>query len=355
MSAFTMIVILGVLMILGGFSLMATPLITFMNAGYFIIILFFVWGLFGVIRGIAEKRYNKEFFFSILSLILGVVGLAVPDVAAMSNNLMLLYLAAGWFIIHGVLTIVSAVGDRKKGVGAGIMILGIILGVLELILGVYSLVHPGNLAGYLGLLIGFYFVESGVNTIIVGSVTCKGGNSMTVLFTVIGILTIIGGFSMLATPLLNFISAGYCIIMLFFIHGVMGIVRGLIEKNFGRGFFLAILSLILGIIGFTVPGIAELNNTVLLYMAAGWFLLHGVLAIINAVQSRKEAGTGFMVIGIILGVLEVLMGIYSIAHPAVLAITLGLLTAFYFIESGFNMIFIGSAYSRAVAAVRRMV
>ena len=62
MSAFTMIVILGVLMILGGFSLMATPLITFMNAGYFIIILFFVWGLFGVIRGLPRSAITKSSF-----------------------------------------------------------------------------------------------------------------------------------------------------------------------------------------------------------------------------------------------------------------------------------------------------
>ena len=70
MSKFSLVVILGVLMILGGLSLMATPLITFVSAGYFIIFLFFVWGIYGIFRGISEKRYNKDFFFSILSLIL---------------------------------------------------------------------------------------------------------------------------------------------------------------------------------------------------------------------------------------------------------------------------------------------
>lgn len=354
MSTFTMIVILGVLTILGGISLMATPLLTFMSAGYYIIILFFIWGIFGIVRGIAEKRYNKEFFFSILSLILGIVGFAVPGAAAM-NNSVLLYLAAGWFIIHGVLSIISAIGNREKDDSALIMILGIILGILEVILGIYSIVHPGILAVNLGILIGFYFIESGVNTIVTGMAESKGGNAMTVLFTVLGILTMIGGFSMLATPLLNFLSAGYCIIMLFFIYGVLGIVRGFVEKNYGKEFIFAILSLILGIIGFTVPGIAELNNSILLYIAAGWFLLHGVLAIIAAIQSRKEEGTGFMVFGIILGVLELIMGVYSIAHPAVLVISLGFLAAFYFIESGINMIFIGSVYSKAVAAARRMV
>ena len=354
MASFTSVVILGILMILVGISLTATPLITFMGAGYYIIFLFFICGIYGVIRGISEKRYNKDFFFAILSLILGIVGFAVPGAADM-NNFVLLYMAAGWFIVHGALSIVNAIADRKKNDGAGIMVLEIILGVLEIILGVYSIAHPGMLAVSLGFLIGFYFIESGISTIVIGKATCKGGNSMTILFTVIGILTIIGGFAMLATPLLTFMSAGYCIIMLFFIHGVLGVVRGFIEKRFGQGFFFAILSLILGIIGLTVPGIAELNNFILLYMAGGWFVLHGVLTIVNAVRSKQETGTGLMVVGIILGVLELIMAIYSVAHPALLALSLGLLTGFYFIESGVDQIFIGSMYARAVAAARRAV
>ncbi len=355
MTAFSIVVIMGVLMILGGISLVATPLLTFMGAGYYIIILFFAWGAFGVIRGFVEKRFDKDFFFAILSLILGIAGLVTPGAGAM-NNYVLLYLAAGWFFIHGVLSIINAIASRKKGEGAGIMVLGIILGVLELALGIYSIAHPAMLAVSLGFLIGFYFVESGVSTILIGSATCEGGNSLTILFTVFGVLTIIGGFSMLATPLLTYVSVGYWIIMLFFINGILGIVRGIIEKRYDKGFFFAILSLILGIIGFAVPGIVELNNSILLYLAAGWFIIHGVLAIINALQTRKEDGdSGFAIFGIILGVLELIMGIYSIAHPAVLALSLGLLTGFYFIESGTNMIFIGSAYSRAVAVARRAV
>ena len=354
MSKFSLVVILGVLMILGGLSLIATPLITFVSAGYFIIFLFFVWGIYGIFRGISEKRYNKDFFFSILSLIMGIIGLAVPDAAALANNLVLLQLAAGWFIVHGVLSIIDAVTDKESN-SAGLKILGIIFGVLEVIIGIYSFAHPGNFAVYLGFLIGLYFVETGVSKIATGAVTCKGGNSMTILFTDMGILSIIAGFSMLATPLLTFISLGHCIIMLFFINGVLGVVRGFIERNYGRAFWFSILSLILGIIGLTVPGMAAVNNSILLYLAAGWFILHAVLTVITAVQNKEETGTGFMIFGIILGVLEFIMGIYSIAHPAVLALSVGLLAGFYFVESGVHQIFLGSAYAKAVAAVRKMV
>ena len=40
MSIYTLIVLIGTLMIIGGISLAAMPLMTFVTAGYFVIILF---------------------------------------------------------------------------------------------------------------------------------------------------------------------------------------------------------------------------------------------------------------------------------------------------------------------------
>lgn len=355
MSAFTLIVILGVLMIVGGFCLMATPLITFMSAGYFIIIMFLFWGAFGIIRGILERRFSKEFFFSILSLILGIVGLAVPGAAEM-NNYILLYLAAGWFFIHGIMTIINSIEGRKKDGNTLDMVLGIILGIIELILGAYSVIQPGTLAIGLGFLIGFYYIESGVNAIITGTTICKGGNNVTIFFTFMGVLTILGGISLLVTPLMTFLSAGYCIIILFFIHGVIGIVRAIAEQKFGKEFLFSILSLILGIVGCVLPGAAEMNNYILLYIAAAWFFLHGVMTIAEAIESKKQgAGTGTMVLGIILGVLELILGVYSVFHPSLLAIGLGVMISVYFIESGANMILAGSRIAKAVAAEQEML
>ena len=47
-----LIVIFGVLLIIAGVALMVTPLMTFMSAGYFIIILFFLWGIYGFSCGV---------------------------------------------------------------------------------------------------------------------------------------------------------------------------------------------------------------------------------------------------------------------------------------------------------------
>ncbi|MBQ9009278.1 MAG: DUF308 domain-containing protein [Clostridia bacterium] len=349
MSTFSLILIIGILMVIGGISLMGTPLLTFVSAGYFIIILFLVKGIFGVIHGVMEKRYNKDFFFSVLSVILGIVGLVIPGAAAMNNSIML-YMAGAWFLVHAIMSIVDAIAGRSENDGIGKMILGIVLGVLELCLAIYSVMNPGIIATGLGLLIGLYYVESGVGMIAAGTALCKGSNNVTILYTIMGVLTVLGGLAMLATPLLTFMSTGYCIVALFFFMGVLGIVRGISEKNYDKDFFFSILSLLLGIIGFLVPGIASMSNSVLLFMAAGWFIIHGVMSIVSGLEIKKQGGETFaMVISIILGVLEVIMGVYSFAHPIILALSLGFLLAFYFIETGVGMIFTGSRIAKKVA------
>ena len=69
-------------------------------------------------------------------------------------------------------------------------------------------------------------------------------------------------------------------------------------------------------------------------MTSAWLFIHGILSITTAVANKKQDGGGFMVAaGILLGVLELVLGIYSVVHPAVIAINLGILIGLYFIIS----------------------
>lgn len=166
---------------------------------------------------------------------------------------------------------------------------------------------------------------------------------MSVLTIIIGVLTIICGISLMCTPLMTFLSTGVFIIILFFVHGVVGIIRAIIDKQYGRKFVFAILSLILGILGLVIPGAAAMNNSIMLYMVAFWLVIRGVLTIIAAIDSKKAgATTGMVFLGILLGILDIVLGIFSLVHPLVLAIGLGILIGLYFIESGVNMIVMGT-------------
>lgn len=152
-------IILGVLLVGLGFSCMFTPLLTFMDAGYFIVILVMVYGVFGIISAIRNRRFGIGFVFSILSILLGVAMLVFPASLLVAERMYLL-LAAIWFVVMGIVTIINAATVTRK-IGSKVWILELIFGILALVIGCYSFFRPAALAISLGMLIGIFFIETG--------------------------------------------------------------------------------------------------------------------------------------------------------------------------------------------------
>ncbi|MBQ5628703.1 MAG: DUF308 domain-containing protein, partial [Ruminococcus sp.] len=121
-------IILGVLLVGLGFSCMFTPLLTFMDAGYFIVILVMVYGVFGIISAIRNRRFGIGFVFSILSILLGVAMLVFPASLLVAERMYLL-LAAIWFVVMGIVTIINAATVTRK-IGSKVWILELIFGIL---------------------------------------------------------------------------------------------------------------------------------------------------------------------------------------------------------------------------------
>jgi uncharacterized membrane protein HdeD (DUF308 family) len=71
----------------------------------------------------------------------------------------------------GIVTIINSI-SMKKATGSGIWILSLIFGILDILVGCYSFFHPMVLAVSLGILIGIYFIETGL-TLIFSSVVFK--------------------------------------------------------------------------------------------------------------------------------------------------------------------------------------
>ena len=188
-------VILGVLLILAGFSFIFTPLASLMSVGYFIIILFFIAGLYNLIRGIREKDYGFGFIFGIISVILGIVMLFIPDATpatvdgtvtgdvatdvALANSALILYVAAAWFFVKGIVTIWTSFQARKLGAGTGTFACGLLLGILEILLTVYSCLHPLVLAVAIAILIGIYFIEAGISIIAIAGTVDRMKSAVT--------------------------------------------------------------------------------------------------------------------------------------------------------------------------------
>lgn len=169
----------------------------------------------------------------------------------------------------------------------------------------------------------------------------RRGVFMNVLFIILGILMVIGGFSCMFTPVLTFMSTGYFLIILVTVYGVFGIINAIRFKRFGIGFVFSILSVLLGIASFCVPNMFLLASGVMLYIVAGWFVVMGIVDIYTSIAiTRKAIPTGLWILQLILGIIAVLIGIYSFFRPAALAITEGVLIGIFFIETGLSMMFL---------------
>ncbi|MBQ3418316.1 MAG: DUF308 domain-containing protein [Ruminococcus sp.] len=156
-------IILGILLVAGGVSCIVTPLLTFMNTGYFVVILILVFGVFGIIKAIVEKRFKVNFVFSILSILLGIVMLAFPNSLLFAEGVMLIVTAI-WFVLMGIVTIINAV-SVTKATGSKIWILQLIFGILAVLIGCYSFFQPMLMAISLGILVGIFFIETGFTLI----------------------------------------------------------------------------------------------------------------------------------------------------------------------------------------------
>lgn len=158
-------IIFGILMVICGVSCMFTPMATFLSTGYFITILMLVYGVFGIVRFFQKKTGVLDLIVSILAVIVGILCLIYPGTSLEINGL-ILKLIAVWLIIQGVVNIVTSVTAREEQSG---WIWGVIVGILGILVGIYSFAHPGVEALTIGVLIGLYFVEAGFDMIVMGS------------------------------------------------------------------------------------------------------------------------------------------------------------------------------------------
>ena len=162
-----MLWVLGGLMSVCGVLLAATPLMTFWETNYFFIVLLIVYGFGSILRGITKKAFDSNFLFGILSLAAGLAILFVPGLKFMTSTT-IIYMLAIWFLLQGAVTLTMGLRGKKHGAETSKWLGNIVMAVLCFILGIYSLSHPVALAFSVGMLLGIYFIVSGINLVILG-------------------------------------------------------------------------------------------------------------------------------------------------------------------------------------------
>jgi membrane protein HdeD len=150
-------VLFGILAILLGLIVMAFPLISVFLVSDIVAIGIIFIGVWLLAQSIEAWSSSKG--LSILSLILGFIGIIVGiglfgKIVAFSIFAgLIIYLGGFFLIISGILTLFSGKGNAGRWGG----LLGIILGILYLIVGLYAL-NPF----YLAILIGIWLVLTGI-------------------------------------------------------------------------------------------------------------------------------------------------------------------------------------------------
>lgn len=163
MSAIT--IIAGIILIIAGIIVFFTPVETMLAVGLFIAVLFLVYGIAGLIKAFQGRSNVWEIILDVLAIVVGVACIFLPG-GRMIFDQTLLYMIAFWFIIQGIFTVIMSIKTREFFFA---WFLGVIVGVLSVILGIISLFNPMFEAAVLGIVIGIYFVESGINMILLGS------------------------------------------------------------------------------------------------------------------------------------------------------------------------------------------
>ncbi len=164
---------------------------------------------------------------------------------------------------------------------------------------------------------------------------------MKALSVVLGVIMLICGFMCVVTPFATFLFAGYLIGILLLVFGIIGLIMAVSNKSGALQIILCVLAAVVGFIAIVRPGGTLIIDGILIILVAIWLLLQGIILIVMSVKNRKSNGLWFL--GIIVGVLALLLGAYSLGHPMFAAIATGLLIGFYFMQIGLSMIIMAGA------------
>ena len=158
-------IILGVLLIIGGVCCMFTPFATFLSAGFIIAIMMFVYGVYGVVRFFNKESGVLELISSILAILVGVIAVVRPGSTLIIDDFVLNMVSA-WLVVKGFINIIIFIRARNEVKGWG---WGVAVGVLSVIAGILSFMHPMITALTVGIMMGMFFIENGIDMIVLGS------------------------------------------------------------------------------------------------------------------------------------------------------------------------------------------
>ena len=155
-------IITGILTTILGFSVIAMPLRVFLGIGWILGALILVNGVGNAVTAFSKKNAWGG-IFSILVAIGGGIILFNTFTRVMTDML-LAYLVGFTIIVYGINVLVSSIKTIKESTTMSIV--GTICGVLSIIAGVFSAMHPVITMISLGYIIAFSVILQGINMVV---------------------------------------------------------------------------------------------------------------------------------------------------------------------------------------------
>lgn len=170
-------IILGVLLAIAGVWCLFTPFITFAvffeMAGWLIGLALIVIGILKIVGYFTNHNLGTvngwDLTAGILTTILGLFIFCNVFIQLAIDSIIFFCLIA-WFIIVGILEIISSIKLKKTDSSWGFTLAA---GILSILLGIFAIINPFSFAIAEGWIIAFFMIMAGFNLISSGSIMNK--------------------------------------------------------------------------------------------------------------------------------------------------------------------------------------
>jgi uncharacterized membrane protein HdeD (DUF308 family) len=162
----------------------------------------------------------------------------------------------------------------------------LVVGILSIILGILAFAWPGATIVTVAIFFAAWLFVSGIFSI-VGAFTEDATTGMKVLSAIIGVLSVIVGFSLLRTPFQSVEVMIFVLGIIWVSQGIIGFVTAFEVKQ-GRNWRL--FSSILGVVAGIVVLVYPITSALTLALFGGiWLVILGIIQIIAAFELRSAA------------------------------------------------------------------
>ena len=162
--------ILGVIMVIGGVICLFNPESTVLATGYIMAILLLLFGIIGIVNVIRKRLLPISLLASIPAAIIGIIAVIRPGTTLIFDAFMI-YLFAGWYVVQGISSIIMAVQSRRFVRGWGF---ALAMGIISVILGIYAFIYPEISLFAIGIMIGIFLIETGIDVIVITATISTG-------------------------------------------------------------------------------------------------------------------------------------------------------------------------------------